>query len=223
MGAQLEMALVAARLSTGADQWPYELRDVVVEGPIPLTEGGRRVHVSLFPGADDIVEWSVETEDEEPVLGSSGLARWVAEAAADPLDVEAARDLGTLVELDDSAAEGLTLVPAQVDAGLEALCRQLGADTDAVSAIGTVRVHGVGAASWAVVDGGAGAVLLYLQDGTPLVELLDVTVSSETETDTETEAEPETEAAEVVREVSGPGRRAEMAGWSVEQCLAWEL
>src|SRR5690606_38060587 len=122
-------------------------------------------------------------------------------------------------------ADGPALAPRQLDACLDALRHEQGLPPDdaVLTAVATAVFHGADAAAWALIDAPAGAVLLYDGDGAPVAELRGVVF--------ETLGEPEpadaadagageaAEAAEVVP--PGPGRRPEMAGYTVAQCLAW--
>src|SRR5699024_12245502 len=77
--------------------------------------------------------------------------------------------------------------------------------------IGAVRFHAKGPAAWALLDPQARAVRLYDRDGALLTEFLDVVFDTAVD------------GVVVGGGSAGVGRRAEMAGGTVGQCLAWEL
>ncbi|MGP3971264.1 beta-ketoacyl synthase N-terminal-like domain-containing protein, partial [Streptomyces sp. 6N223] len=212
VGAQLEMARAAVRLSTGDDDRIVELRDVACLETIDL--GGQEkpvpVHVVLFPGEGEAIEWAVQTD--EGVCTTGRALRACATGGVERIDLAEVDENGLLRLEPASNAEGdgLALVPSQVNACLGTM-----SGGESLAAICTVRFHGSGPAAWAAVEPApaASAIRLYGEDGTLLTELVGIAFE---------ESEAAT-VAEVVVAAAGPGRRAVMAGWSVGQCLEWEL
>ena len=250
-GAQVEMAREAIHRATstsdrdavaGVDGGAVggggvvELWDVVAEGVVDLAGGGVPVDVVVgsVAGGGAAVEWEIRGGG---VVACGGRGGRVARSEVERVDLGAAREVcvepvevagrggvvGAWVGGDDGSGVrllvefgaagdggGLVVSPAQVDGCVELLRARLGVAGS--WSVGAVRFHGVGPASWAVVHGvgadGACGVRLVDGDGVVLTELRDVVVGG---------------VGGVGGAVVGSRRREVMAGWSVAQCVVWEL
>src|SRR5699024_7814947 len=168
-------------LRTATPERSAELCDVVHQGS-PRPDGhGRSVHVSLAPGTDGSVEWTLWSgQDDAPDVAAQGRGARVPARRAERLDVGTVQDSGLLVELeegDESRAAGLGLEAAHGDAALAALRDRLDpaarGPVEESFEIGAVRFHAKGPAAWALLDPQARAVRLYDRDGALLTEFLD--------------------------------------------------
>ncbi|WP_191889368.1 SDR family NAD(P)-dependent oxidoreductase, partial [Streptomyces mutabilis] len=237
--AALEMARAAVVLATPTADYGSDavrLRDLTWQAP---ADGKHTVHITLAPERDGEVRWTVRTAEPgstrpgAPQAVGTGTATVLAAAGPERLDLTALREHERcrLIELDapDSGDQhlGEVLVHA-LETGLTAgdigLAGRLTADE-------AVLVPTAQPPAWAVVDtrtGDHGPLLdiaLCTADGTVVLRLRGL-APEETHVKETTDAQmdaPVDELAEVavVEVKAGPGRRAEMAGWSVEQCLAW--
>ncbi|MEU3963152.1 SDR family NAD(P)-dependent oxidoreductase [Streptomyces buecherae] len=231
--AQLEMARAALLLASPGverDTHAVRLTDVTWHGALAPAGDALTVHLSLLPTSGGSIEWTVyadqgEAPDEELVAGE-GRARIVAAGTASETDTVERLDRDALdrpvIELPAPAgADGAAL--ALVHA-LEA-CLPAGAEAHAAREV-VFAPTTAPTPAWALVDHGTDELdaTVCAADGTVLLRVRGLTYG----TDTAEEQVPETAersavVAEAVEVAAGPGRRAEMAGWSVAQCLEWEL
>ncbi|MDT0269588.1 SDR family NAD(P)-dependent oxidoreductase, partial [Streptomyces sp. DSM 44915] len=224
--AQLEMARAAVLLATpgaAAGGRTVRLTDVAWHGAPEPAGDGQPVHVALVPVAGGRVEWTVYTDqpqapDEQLVTGE-GFAAVAPGAAGDAERLDRSTATGEVITLTASAVTG---------AGHPGLA--LVAALDACLA-GVEEPHGAGevvfgaadaAPAWAVLDRRAADLDLTVcaADGTVLFRAWRLAFGA-AEPAPAAPAAPA--AAEAVAVAAGPGRRPEMAGWSVAECLEWEL
>jgi acyl carrier protein len=216
--AQLEMVRAAAKLASKEDAGGnvvVRLTDVAWHEPV-VVDRDHQVHVDLVPNADG--EWTVyagdgRTEDTITCVGSTGRVTVLPDAPLDAMDPSGS----LLVDLTTSSPSNALPVPGHLAACLAAVWHErpvslLRADevTYAPEPGGRPAVRAVVSCEM-TVTGGTEAMLaidLIDGDGTSLVRFRGLRVAV---------------PAEAVAVVAGPGRRAGMAGWSVAQCLEWEL
>ncbi|WP_189525460.1 SDR family NAD(P)-dependent oxidoreductase, partial [Streptomyces sindenensis] len=244
--AQLEMVRAAVILAaeekgefTG-DAGPV-VRMTNVEWGEPVVVGpGQQVHVDLYPGADGD-GWAV-TADSNDEAGSGGSVAVLPGATPDRVDIHTygtpARPGSLLVDLGEAAGPtDAVVVPGQFARCLAAVARDRGWGGNEVALLSADEVTYAGLARYAAVRGAVEIVASGRREATLSVDLVDergtslvafrgLRVSAE-EQSTAAPRPPhedgsEGEAAETVVE-PGPGRRAEMAGWPVAECLEWEL
>ncbi|MGY0063721.1 SDR family NAD(P)-dependent oxidoreductase [Streptomyces sp. LZ34] len=223
--AQLEMARAAVLLATpGAEEsmHPVRLTGVAWHGTPARGADGLTVHVSLLPASGGNVEWTVYADqrggpDEEPVAGEGVATVLPATAdAAERIDRDTVAD--RVIEL-------TALAPAGTGHPVMALVRALEACLPAGEGVRAARevlftpvTSPEQAPAWAVVDRRAADldIAVCAADGTVLLRVRGLAYG----TDVPDETAGAVHAAEVA---AGPGRRSEMAGWSVAECLEWEL
>ncbi|MBL1065928.1 SDR family NAD(P)-dependent oxidoreductase [Streptomyces sp. 7-21] len=187
--------------------------------PVDLAETRARCAVALDPAA----------------LGAdaAGLVRVLADADA-PRDGEGLLllELPDEPQRDAAGRAPLVLVPAQFDACLAAARGYVGwrSGDAAVTAVAEARFTAAPvAARWARItltsDGGPAPVSwtlglgLLADDGTPVAHVAGLTLSRERRP----AAAPAAAAAASPARGAGEGRRPHMRGWTIEQCVAWEL
>ncbi|MGP3972319.1 hypothetical protein, partial [Streptomyces sp. 6N223] len=216
--AQLDMVRAAAKLATEGGGDVVRLTDVAWHEPV-VVDRDHQVYVDLVPNG----EWTVyagggRTEQDITGVGSTGRVTVLPDARREYVDVDTPGSL--LVELADSPADALP-VPRQLAACLAAVGRNAGWGERPVSLLradeatyadepGREAVRAV--VAYEMTGAGSEAVLaidVVDREGLSLVRFRGLRVA--------------VPVAEVVVAAAGPGRRAVMAGWSVGQCLEWEL
>src|SRR5699024_7190336 len=137
------------------DERVVELCDVVHQGS-PRPDGhGRSVHVSLAPGTDGSLEWTLWSgQDDAPDVAAQSRGARVPARRAEQLAVVTVQDSGLLVKLeegDESRAARLILEPSH---GAAALAAQRDGHDPAARRpveesfeIGAVRLHTKGPAA----------------------------------------------------------------------------
>ncbi|MFE6775905.1 SDR family NAD(P)-dependent oxidoreductase [Streptomyces sp. NPDC057702] len=240
-GALLELARAAVVWGLGGAERAVALREVAWHAPLTPSEpeGAPRLdlYVDLRDAGEGAVDWAIHVDrGEESYLVCDGGATPVtsgADTAPAVLDLlalraQAGRDR-VLVELapapHEAAGAALVLASEHVEACLAAARERLG--WDAAEGVVTATAEARFAATaqplrWALVtpraDGPAGAssltVELAADDGTVAVRLGELTLSRE-------QARPH--AAATPAQAPGEGRQPQMRGWTVAQCVAWEL
>jgi acyl transferase domain-containing protein/aryl carrier-like protein len=240
-GALLEQARAAVVLGLGGRAQDVTLREVVWYEQAAAPAGGAptaQVRIDLRRSGEHTVDWAVYCEDAadetgEMYLVCDGAATVADEAAGDvvlPLaTLRNAPGAGRLLlELplpaDRSGDEGLALRPDQLQFCVAAARRAFGwgsAQGDAAS-VAEARLGGAArSARWALVTPGGTegdntrtlTVELAAEDGTVVATVRDLQLTRATAED----------GAPSAGEAPGEGRRAHMRGWTVAQCLAWEL
>ncbi|MGY0063720.1 SDR family NAD(P)-dependent oxidoreductase [Streptomyces sp. LZ34] len=242
-GALLELARAAVVLGLGLGGRAVALHDVRWHEPVTLADQGRApdldLHIDLRQAGDGTVDWAVYVDegDGDSYLACDGGAAPVPPSTEagrpDALDLPALRaEAGPgrlLLELDpvpdEAPGDELVLRPEQLDACLAVVRGHLGWGEEG-GEVTAVAEAGFAApaqpARWALVtspeDGAAGTrsltVELAAADGTVVARLREPVLSREW---ARPRPEPATDRA------PGEGRRPRMRGWTVPQCLAWEL
>ncbi|MFF2651020.1 SDR family NAD(P)-dependent oxidoreductase, partial [Streptomyces sp. NPDC058045] len=226
--AQLEMARAAAlRAVPGAEEGAQLVRlsDVAWHDGPPSGQDGQVVHVSLRPARTGDAEWTVHIEQSGTAEGEP--------AAADDAELVTAEGTVALIaatgepeRLDRDAQSGVVELDITGDP-LLALVSALESCVAPELRLTTAREvvfapSGAGAPAWAVVEGRDSEqdVVVCAEDGTVLLRVRGLMWESAAEEEESSAPVPAEGAAEVA---AGPGRRAEMAGWSIAECLEWEL
>ncbi|WEV28974.1 SDR family oxidoreductase [Streptomyces sp. 71268] len=242
-GALLELARAAVVLGLGGGARPIALREVAWHAPVTVPDGDDgttplELRVDLRDAGEGRVDWAIYAgEGDDAYLVCDGEAAPVATPTGDDhpaaLDLPALRALPgrdrVLVELDPAPHETdgaeLVLDSARLEACLAAARQRLGWGAEQ-GTVTTVAEAGFAATAqplcWALVtpraDGPADACSLTVElataDGTVAVRLSELTLRQE-------RARPR--AAATVAQAPGEGRRPQMRGWTVSQCVAWEL
>ncbi|MGP3972320.1 beta-ketoacyl synthase N-terminal-like domain-containing protein, partial [Streptomyces sp. 6N223] len=237
-GALLELARAAAVLGLGEGEVPVTLHDVVCYEPATTA-----VHIDLQATAEGgALDWALYADEPsepsqpsetsasgEPYLACDGRAVRTTDPAADPADPAADSDrpgenaASLTLELPDATGdERLHLRPDHLDACLAAARAHLGWKAD------DGRVTAIAEASFAAAPqparraritlrtAGAGATVgidLATDEGAVVVRIRDLTLSRRRH------ELPDTADLHA----AGAGRRPQMRGWSVPQCVEWEL
>ncbi|WGP11704.1 SDR family NAD(P)-dependent oxidoreductase [Streptomyces sp. SH5] len=239
-GALLEQARAAVVLGLGGREQDVTLREVVWYEQAASPAGGSptaEVRVDLRKSGENTLDWAVFCEDTtdgtgEMFLVCDGSATVADEPAGDvvlPLTtLRTAPGAGRLllelpVPADESSDLGMVLRPEQLQFCVAAARRAFGwgsAQGDAVS-VGEARLGcAARSARWALVtpqgtaddDTRSLTVELAAEDGTVVATVRELVLTRAADT-----------GAPSAGEAAGDGRRAHMRGWTVEQCLAWEL
>ncbi|MFI1227468.1 MULTISPECIES: SDR family NAD(P)-dependent oxidoreductase, partial [unclassified Streptomyces] len=243
--AQLEMVRAAVILAaeeqgefTG-DAGPVVRMTNVVWGEPVVVGPGQQVHVDLYPGSDGD-GWAV-IADSNDEAGSGGSVAVLPGATPDRVDVQRygtpAHPDSLLVDLGetDGPADAV-VVPGQFARCLAAVARDRGWGGREVALLSADEVTYAGLARYAAVRGAVEivpsghreatlSVDLVDERGTSLVAFRGLRVSAEEQTPAASQPQEGGSAGEAaaVAVEPGPGRRVEMAGWSVAECLEWEL
>ncbi|WP_217189123.1 SDR family NAD(P)-dependent oxidoreductase [Streptomyces buecherae] len=242
-GALLELARAAAVLGLGGGAEAVALHEVAWHAPVTVADGEDgaaplALRVDLRDAGEGRVDWAVYAgEGEDAYLVCDGGAAPAATPAGDDrpavLDLPALRAQPgrdrVLVELDPAPHESgdaeLVLDSAQLEACLVAARQRLGWGAEQGTVTAAAEVGFAATAQplrWALVtpraDGPADACSLTVElataDGTVAVRLSELTLRQE---------RPRPRAATTVAQAPGEGRRPRMRGWTVPQCVAWEL
>ncbi|MFI1227467.1 MULTISPECIES: SDR family NAD(P)-dependent oxidoreductase [unclassified Streptomyces] len=239
-GALLEQARAAVVLGFGGREQDVTLRDVVWYEQAAPPAGGAptaEVRIDLRQSGENTVDWAVYCEDAADETGEMFLVCDGAATVAGDTTGDVVLPLATLrnapgagrllLELplpaDGSGDERLALRPEQLQFCVVAARRAFGwgsAQGDAAS-VAEARLGGAArSARWALVTPGGAAddntrsltVELAAQDGTVVATVRDLVLTRAADA-----------GASSGGEAAGDGRRAHMRGWTVAQCLAWEL
>ena len=237
-GALLELARAAVVLGLGGGEQPVALQEVTWHEPVTATSEGSDLHVDLRDAGDGAVDWAVYVDGDSgesflacdgaaaPGDGGDGDAR-----PGDMLDLPALRAGAgpgrLLLELagtpDEAPGGELVLRPEQLDACLAAARRRLGwaAEAGVAASVAEASFNATAQpARWALITEGPGGdaagspltVELAAADGTVLARLRELVLR-----------EPAPGSEPAAAQAPGEGRRPRMRGWTVPQCLAWEL
>ncbi|MER0246064.1 beta-ketoacyl synthase N-terminal-like domain-containing protein, partial [Streptomyces sp. HSW2009] len=232
-GAVLELARTAVELGLGGEPKPVALHEVVWHAPIPApgADGAAELalRIDLRDAGGGRVDWALYAgEGPDAYLVCDGAA--APEDAPQPaarldlalLRADAGRDRVLLEFAPDAAADAAPLpATAHLDACLAAARQHAGwGGQGTVTALAEARFPQAAApARWALltprVEAGTDRLALTAEfaaaDGTVVAHIGGLTLSR-------TQQQPATAA-----QAPGDGRRSRMRGWTVAQCLAWEL
>ncbi|MFF2651021.1 SDR family NAD(P)-dependent oxidoreductase [Streptomyces sp. NPDC058045] len=240
-GAVLEQARAAVVLGLGGQEQDITLSEVVWYEQATAPAGGApttELRIDLRQSGAGTVDWAVYGEDATDETGEMYLVCDGSATVTGPTEGDLVLPLATLRNAPGAGRVLLELPPAAPQSGEEALglrpehvqfCvasvrRAFGWGTGqgTATAVAEARLTGAArSARWALVTLGAAegdgtrslTVELAAEDGTVVADVRELVLDREAE---ETGAQSAGEAA-------GAGRQAHMRGWTVAQCLAWEL
>nr|WP_240464227.1 SDR family NAD(P)-dependent oxidoreductase [Paenibacillus apiarius] len=281
--AHLEMARAAVALSLDGEGTGIMLKDVIWNEPVITSENGNHVHIALYPGNHDEIDWEIYegSEDKEGVVvNSEGKAKRLSIVQARPLDIhtlrarcshqinihmeedkdnypltafieeswaaEAAPVEGAgqlLIQFKPSVAaraerykEAVILDPALLEACLHAVNLYMGNRWPAGRIVGMKELEVVvesGSIVWAFIrieeegETGAGVWKLNMDlcdtSGDIVGCIRELQYGQANQVEEEHEHRVAMEDLTAAASPAGKGRRLEMIGWTIEQCVLWEL
>ncbi|MQA07913.1 MAG: SDR family NAD(P)-dependent oxidoreductase, partial [Pseudonocardiaceae bacterium] len=238
--AQLEMIRAAALLSETGTGHVVRLTEVTWH-EVVVVDRGRQVHAHMRPADDEGNEWIVYSDGGE--TGSTGYVTILAGTESERLDLDIWRrcsfgsdragliELGDHVATADSGADSV-LLPAQLTDCLATLSEHSGWDqrdirflhadevtfttaTSREATLAAVRLDLDMAGDVASLD-----IDLLNHEGMSLVRFRGLRITAPEATNDPIEGSVVDSGVGVV---AGRGRRVEMVGWSVGECVLWEL